>query len=359
MLIIITNLAELPFSKLYLPTPKIWMILLYYILIIIFNFIYHIYDSLKLNHTQIRVKNLIALAKYNIFLNKKKYRLRIMIIIIILLFSFFQCIPKNLEINFVDVGQGDSTFIVTPRNKTILIDGGGSTTDEFDVGKSTLLPYILDKGYTKIDYIFISHFDQDHVGGILTILQEIKVKKVIISKQGENTENYQKFLEVIKEKGIPVTIVKKGDRVKIEKEIYFDILWPTSELIQENKINNNSLIMKMYYYNFSVLFTGDIEGKAEKKILETYKNEKDKLVSHVLKVAHHGSKTSTIKEFLDAVNPKIALIGVGKNNMFHHPSEEVIDELKEYGISIYRTDERGEITIHVNRQGNFKMRSIN
>ncbi len=359
MLIIITNLAELPFSKLYLPTPKIWMILLYYILIIIFNFIYHIYDSLKLNHTQIRVKNLIALAKYNIFLNKKKYRLRIMIIIIILLFSFFQCIPKNLEINFVDVGQGDSTFIVTPRNKTILIDGGGSTTDEFDVGKSTLLPYILDKGYTKIDYIFISYFDQDHVGGILTILQEIKVKKVIISKQGENTENYQKFLEVIKEKGIPVTIVKKGDRVKIEKEIYFDILWPTSELIQENKINNNSLIMKMYYYNFSVLFTGDIEGKAEKKILETYKNEKDKLVSHVLKVAHHGSKTSTIKEFLDAVNPKIALIGVGKNNMFHHPSEEVIDELKEYGISIYRTDERGEITIHVNRQGNFKMRSIN
>lgn len=356
MLIIITNLAELPFSKLYLPTPKIWMILLYYILIIIFNFIYHIYDSLKLNHTQIRVKNLIALAKYNIFLNKKKYRMRIMIII--LLFSFFQCIPKNLEINFVDVGQGDSTFIVTPRNKTILIDGGGSTTDEFDVGKSTVLPYILDKGYTKIDYIFISHFDQDHVGGILTILQEIKVKKVIISKQGENTGNYQKFLEVIKEKGIPVTIVKKGDRVKIEKEIYFDILWPTSELIQENKINNNSLIMKMYYYNFSVLFTGDIEGKAEKKILETYKNEKDKLVSHVLKVAHHGSKTSTIKEFLDAVNPKIALIGVGKNNMFHHPSEEVIDELKEYGISIYRTDERGEITIHVNRQGNFKMKSI-
>lgn len=357
MLIIITNLAELPFSKLYLPTPKIWMILLYYILIIIFNFIYHIYHSPKLNHTQIRVKNLIALAKYNIFLNKKKYRMRIMIII--LLFSFFQCIPQNLEINFVDVGQGDSTLIVTPRNKTILIDGGGSTTDEFDVGKSTLLPYILDKGYTKIDYIFISHFDQDHVGGILTILQEIKVKKVIISKQGENTGNYQKFLEVIKEKGIPVTIVKKGDRVKIEKEIYFDILWPTSELIQENKINNNSLIMKMYYYNFSVLFTGDIEEKAEKKILETYKNEKDKLVSHVLKVAHHGSKTSTIKEFLDAVNPKIALIGVGKNNMFHHPSEEVIDELKEYGISIYRTDERGEITIHVNRQGNFKMKSIN
>ena len=357
MLIIISNLAELPFSKLYLSTPKIWMILLYYILIITFNFIYCLYTSPKLNNTQVRVRNLIALAKYKIFLNKKKSIIKIFIII--LLFFLFQFIPKNLEINFVDVGQGDCTFIVTPRNKTILIDGGGSSSDEFDVGKSTLLPYILDKGYTKIDYIFISHFDQDHVGGILSILQKIKVKKVIISKQEENSENYQKFLEIIKEKGVSVAIVKMGDRVKIENGIYFDILWPTSEQIQENKLNNNSLVMKMYYHNFSILFTGDIEKEAEKKILETYKSEKNKLVSNVLKVAHHGSKTSTIKEFLDTVNPQIALIGVGKNNMFHHPSEEIIDKLKEYGAIIYRTDERGEITIRVNGKGNFKIKSIN
>lgn len=357
MLIIISNLAELPFSKLYLSTPKIWMILLYYILIITFNFIYCLYTSPKLNNTQVRVRNLIALAKYKIFLNKKKSIIKIFIII--LLFFLFQFIPKNLEINFVDVGQGDCTFIVTPRNKTILIDGGGSSSDEFDVGKSTLLPYILDKGYTKIDYIFISHFDQDHVGGILSILQKIKVKKVIISKQEENSENYQKFLEIIKEKGVSVAIVKMGDRVKIENGIYFDILWPTFEQIQENKLNNNSLVMKMYYHNFSVLFTGDIEEEAEKKILETYKSEKNKLVSNVLKVAHHGSKTSTIKEFLDTVNPQIALIGVGKNNMFHHPSEEIIDKLKEYGAIIYRTDERGEITIRVNGKGNFKIKSIN
>ena len=355
-LIIISNLAELPFSKLYLSTPKIWMILLYYIIIGICSFIYSLYTTKKLNNTQMRVRNLIALLKYKIFLNKHKYVKRTFIVILI--FFSFHLIPKNLEINFVDVGQGDCTFIVTPRNKTILIDGGGSSSDEFDVGKSTLLPYILDKGYTKIDYIFISHFDQDHVGGILTILQEIKVKKVIISKQEENSENYQKFLEIIKEKGVSVAIVKMGDRVKIENGIYFDILWPTSEQIQENKLNNNSLVMKMYYHNFSVLFTGDIEEKAEKKILETYKSEKNKLVSNVLKVAHHGSKTSTIKEFLDTVNPKIALIGVGKNNMFHHPSEEIIDKLKKYGAIIYRTDERGEITIRVNRKGNFKIKSI-
>lgn len=356
MLIVVSNLAKLPFSKLYLPTPQIWTILLYYILIIIFNFIYSLYTSEKLNNTQVRVRNLIALAKYKIFLNKKKYRKKVLIIILI--FFLFHLIPKNLEINFVDVGQGDCTFIVTPRNKTILVDGGGSVADEFDVGKRILLPYILDKGYTKIDYIFISHFDQDHVGGILTILQEIKVEKVIISKQEENSENYRKFLEIVKEKGVSVVIVKMGDSVNIEKGIYFEILWPTSEQIQENKLNNNSLVMKMYYHNFSVLFTGDIEEKAERKILEIYNGEKDKLLSDVLKVAHHGSKTSTIEEFLNIVNSKMALIGVGKNNMFNHPSEETIKKLKKCKTSIYRTDEMGEITIRVNESGNFGVKSI-
>lgn len=356
MLIVISNLAKLPFSKLYLPTPRIGTILLYYILIIIFNVIYSLYTSEKLNNTQVRVRNLIALAKYKIFLNKKKYFKKIFIIILMLF--LFHFIPKNLEINFVDVGQGDCTFIVTPRNKTILIDGGGEASDEFDVGKNTLLPYILDKGYTKIDYIFISHFDQDHVGGILTILQEIKVEKVIISKQEENSENYRKFLEIVKENGVSVAIVKMGDSVNIEKGIYFEILWPTSEQIQENKLNNNSLVMKMYYHNFSVLFTGDIEEKAERKILEIYNGEKDKLFSDVLKVAHHGSKTSTIEEFLNIVNSKMALIGVGKNNMFNHPSEETIKKLKKCRTSIYRTDEMGEITIHVNKSGNFGVKSI-
>lgn len=108
-----------------------------------------------------RIKNLIALFRYKFRQNRKRYISIILIPIII--FSVLKIIPRNLKIHFVDVGQGDSTFIETPYGKTILIDGGGSKSKEFDVGKSTLLPYILDRGYTKIDYIFISHFDQDHV----------------------------------------------------------------------------------------------------------------------------------------------------------------------------------------------------
>ena len=356
ILITISNLSHLPFAKIYIPTPQIYSIILYYLFILIFNIIYHIYIQKKLNNTQRRVRNLIALVKYKLFQNKKKYFKIIVLLVFIIFFSL--SIPKKLEIHFVDVGQGDCTFIVTPKNETILIDGGGSTSKEYDVGKSVLLPYILDQGYTKIDYIFISHFDQDHTGGILTILEELKVKKVFIAKQEEDSENYQKFLKIVKEKRISVNVVKRGDRVKIEKNFYFDILWPGEQQIEENILNNNSAVMKMCYQNFSILFTGDIEKQAEEKILEIYEGKEKKLKANILKVAHHGSKTSTIEEFLKCVSPKIAIIGVGKNNLFKHPSEETIEKLREYDVATYRTDENGEITITVDKNGKFLIKSI-
>lgn len=257
----------------------------------------------------------------------------------------------------MDVGQGDCTFIVTPKNKTILIDGGGSTGSDFDVGESTLLPYILDRGYKKIDLMFISHFDQDHIGGLFTILKELKVNRVCISKQEENSQNYKKFLEIVEEKDIPVSIVKIGDKIKIEKSLYFDILWPKEEQIEENKINNNAIVMKLNYNNFSCLFTGDIEKVAEDKIVNLYK-DKSVLESDILKVAHHGSKTSTTEEFLKLVNPKICLVGVGKNNLFGHPSSEVIERLEKSNVKIYRTDINGEINIIIDKRGKYKIESI-
>ncbi len=234
---------------------------------------------------------------------------------------------------------------------------GGSLGSDFDVGESTLLPYILDRGYKKIDFIFISHFDQDHIGGIFTILEEFKVQRIFISKQEENSENYQKFLKKVKEKNIPVSIVKKGDVINIENNLSFDILWPRDEQIEENKINNNAIVMKLRYKKFSMLFTGDIEEIAEKEIVSIYENT-DILKSSILKIAHHGSKTSTTEEFLKLVDPRIALIGVGKNNLFGHPSDEVIKRLEEINVKVYRTDLNGEIEIIVNNKGNYLVNSI-
>ena len=333
-------------AKIYLPTPRIWQIIIYYIIVFFIKSIYEVYSEKKPTATFIRVKNLLALAKYKFRKNKRKNIKKIMSILIILLITFTiikkQC--NTLNINFVDVGQGDSCFIITPKKKTILVDGGGSQSKEFDVGKSTLLPYILNKGYTQLDYIVISHFDYDHVGGILYIMQEIKVKNIIIGKQFEDSKNYEKFVNLVQQKDIKVRIVEAGEDIKIEKNLNFNVVWPNSKSqISDNSINNNSLVFKMKYKKFSMLFTGDIEEIAEKKILQTC-NVKN-LESLVLKVPHHGSKTSSSQEFLDAVRPKIALIGVGKNNKFGHPSDITLEKFKMYDTKVYRTDQKGEITL--------------
>lgn len=195
--------------------------------------------------------------------------------------------------------------------------------------------------------------------GILTIMQEIKVKNVIIGKQFEDSENYQKFLEIVKKRKINVKVVHEGNRIDIEKNLYFDVLWPSYDnVVTENILNNNSLVCKLVYKNFSMMFTGDIEEIAEKTILKKYKNNLEILKSTVLKVAHHGSKTSTTEFILEEINPKIALIGVGKNNLFKHPSDQILENLKRSAIKIYRTDERAEITISVNSQGKSWIKSI-
>ena len=362
-LVFISNFSKLPFSKIYITTPKISMIIFYYVLIIFFNYIYKIYNNRNLSLTQIRFRNLIALYKYKIkeIYNNKKSRKKFISILILIVFCFniynFFIIKRELKIYFVDVGQGDSTFIVTPKNETILIDGGGSLGTDFDVGESTLLPYILDRGYKKIDLMFVSHFDQDHIGGLFKILEELKVEKVCISKQEEDSENYQKFLNIVKEKNIQVLVVKIGDKIVLDNNLYFNVLWPKDKQVEENKLNNNAIVMKLNYNNFSMLFTGDIEKKAEEEILETYKNSKI-LESDILKVAHHGSKTSTTDEFLSRVKPKIALIGVGKDNMFNHPSNTTIEKLEKMDIKIYRTDLNAEISICVNDKGQVSIKSL-
>lgn len=158
-------------------------------------------------------------------------------------------------------------------------------------------------------------------------MQEIKINNIIIGKQFEDSDNLQELLKIAKEKKSKVKIVEAGEKIKIENNLYFDVLWPkVSEKVNENILNNNSLVCKLGYNKFSMLFTGDIEEIAEKQILQDNKICKQ-LQSTILKVAHHGSKTSSIQEFLEKVKPKIALIGVGKDNKFGHPNHQVLERL--------------------------------
>ena len=350
----ISNIGKLPFSKNYVPTPSLFSILIYYLFLIVLFFVYNIYSSKKPNKTQIRAKNLIALMKIKLRQNRSK--VKYILAIIIFLSLAIKLIPENLKIHFIDVGQGDSSLIITPQNKTILIDGGGSSSSDFDVGKSTLIPYILDRGFIKIDVVIISHFDKDHIAGILNVLQELKVGKVYISKQIEISENYEKFFEIVNDKKIKVYEVVAGNRIHIEKNLYFDVLWPTENQIATNVLNNNAIVCNLHYRDFSMLFTGDIEEIAEKEILELYSQHNNLLKTNILKIGHHGSKTSSTSEFLDVLKPQIAVIGVGKNNKFGHPNDGVLQRINDLNCKIFRTDLNGEISIEVNKNSKFKIK---
>ena len=318
-------LAKIPISNIYLKTPGIISILVYYLIVFIIFVILVIkrtqryYLNKKLN---ILIHMAINTIKNNVI------KVTSIVLLIHTIFFIYNKIPKDLKINFVDVGQGDCTLITTMQNKKILVDSGGSET--YDVGKNTLFPYLLDRGITKIDYIIISHFDTDHCKGFEYVMKDLNVKNVIISRQPEFSENYKELLKIAKERKINIIYVNEGDELKIEEDLSIKILWPDyKKFITENRLNNNSIVCKLIYKKFSMIFTGDIEKIAEEKILEKY--EKSNILrTTILKVAHHGSKTSSIEEMLNKINPKIALIGVGNDNKFGHPNNEVIERLKSH-----------------------------
>lgn len=162
-------------------------------------------------------------------------------------------------------------------------------------------------------------------------MDELEVGKVVISKQREDSLNFRRFREIAQKKHIEVQVVEMGDVLEIEKGVYFDILWPNnSNSIKENVLNNNSIVCRLHYNNFTMLFTGDVEMKAEKQLLQLYNENLNLLDSTVLKVGHHGSKTSSTQKFIRAVKPQVALIGVGENNKFGHPNMEVVKRIENF-----------------------------
>ena len=334
------------FSKIQILTPDlIWVIITYIILLLIY-----FYLERKNEY------------KFRININKKIIIfLTIIFYLLATIFSFNIIFYNGLKIYFIDVGQGDSALIISESGKKILVDGGGSKAgSNYDVGENITLPYLLDRKIMYIDYIFCSHFDSDHVQGLEAVLENIKVDKLILTKQMTISENYKKIVEICNRKKVKVIEVKEKDILKIDNKTTIQILAPDiNNFIDDGKggLNSNAIVFKLIYKlnnnkNITALFTGDIEEKTEKSLVEKYGK---KLKADILKVAHHGSKTSSISEFLELVKPQIALIGVGKNNSFGHPNDGVIQRLDNLKTRIFRTDEMGEIDIKINNNGDIKI----
>lgn len=271
---------------------------------------------------------------------KRKYRIIIYLIFfigIIILSAFVYKVPDDdYTVTFVDVGQGDSA-VIKGKDTSILIDAGTHKD-------ARNIRIALDRmKIKKIDLAVISHLDSDHVSGMSRIINDYQVKKVITSKIAQRylpeSTGLDEFNVAVELKKIPVSMVEAGGRFKF-KDIDISVISPSEEY---GDSNDDSAVLKVKCGSKTLLFTGDISSKVESKLLE-----RNDLGADILKVAHHGSYKSTCEEFLNSVNPSYAVVSVSKFNTYNLPNVTVMKRLYGYGCKVYRTDEMGSVTFHIN-----------
>ncbi|MEE8620037.1 MAG: ComEC/Rec2 family competence protein [Dehalococcoidia bacterium] len=261
------------------------------------------------------------------------------LIVAILVWSVALTMPDDkLHVSFLDVGQGDAILIQTPNGQDILIDGGPDF-QKINLELSQKLPF-WDR---TIDLVVCTQPQADHVTGLVEVLQRYKVKQVLEPGVSYNSSVYQEWINVVEDKGIEYNIARTGQEIDLGNGIELEVLNPPQDLFEETShdVDNNGVVLRLTWGKVSFLFTADIREAAEFELI----GQRANLRSTVLKVAHHGSDTSTTSQFLAAVDPEVAVICVGANNPFGHPSPEVMQRLID-GLgedNVYRTDEDGTV----------------
>ncbi|MBI2635125.1 MAG: MBL fold metallo-hydrolase [Parcubacteria group bacterium] len=262
---------------------------------------------------------------------------------------FFVLIPdtKDLEMIFLDVGQGDAILVKTPKNQTLVIDGGPNSKVLEKLGK------YLSPLQKRVDIVVLTHPHADHVTGLIEVLKRYDVGLLILGGANLKTDVYNEFIKTTLDKKVLVLIAERGQAIHFSEDLEFDILSPLSANqgifnkksegfgTAGNEVNDASIVGKLIFNNFSVLLTGDATSKIENQLL-SYGNA---LKSDILKVGHHGSKYSSSFNFLNAVSPKAAIIEVGAKNRYGHPSPAALSRLEMFDIGIFRTDLNGDVKV--------------
>lgn len=256
------------------------------------------------------------------------------------IFTFYaqaQAPDGKVHVWFLDVGQGDAIFIETPSGQQILVDGGPDNSVVQELGK--VMPF-WDK---TIDLVVMTHPDADHLNGLPEVLKRYEVESVLETGVECSTSQCESWRGLIKEKGIEKYIAKFGQTIDMGDGVQLFVFNPIESKEGESvsKKNNTSVVIKVVYGEQSLLLTGDIEGRVESKLVLAGLD----INSDFLKIAHHGSKTSSTREFLDAVSPAIAFISAGTKNRYGHPTQEVLNRLENDDIKYYRTDLSGTIEL--------------
>ena len=237
-------------------------------------------------------------------------------------------ILNGLKVSFLDVGQADSILIQNDNNN-ILIDAGNNNDG------NKLVNYFKNSGINKFNYVIGTHAHEDHIGGLSDIINNFKIDNFYMPNVITTTKTFEDTLDALNNNNIRFETPRIGDKIDLG-DMHFEILYVGED---EDDLNNDSIVLKLTYKNIKLLFMGDATKSIEKELLN-----KD-IESNILKVGHHGSKTSTSEEFINKVKPNYAIISVGKNNKYNLPSSSTINILNNNNIKIYRTDESGSIII--------------
>ena len=255
--------------------------------------------------------------------------------------SFPETDFDGLLVTFVDVGQGDCTFIKTPGGKTVLIDCG-----EGDAFKMQLRPFLKSHNTRRIDYLIGTHYHSDHIGGAEEVFEEFEVQNLVIPGHSPQNSRKKALIKAANDEGTKIYQLYAGDNFpKIDEGINISVLHPQAGKVSDDE-NDNSLVLKLEYSGTTILFTGDLEENGEKEVLSKHDIEAD-----ILKVGHHGSSTSSSKEFLEAVDATYAVIQCGRDNRYGHPHYEVLDNLSDNDVLVYRTDEDKSVSFYLTEKG--------
>lgn len=234
--------------------------------------------------------------------------------------------PNNLVIHYIDVGQGDC-ILVQVNNKNLLIDSGPASS------KKAVTKYLKKFNISKLDYVIATHPHEDHIGNMKTVIDSFDIVNFYAPKVYDNSKTFENMIYSLKKKNVKITPIKRGtDSIDLGNNVNVSVFSPIND--SYDNLNNYSPVLKIEYGTTSFLFTGDAEKEVEQDIL----NHHDDLSADVLKIGHHGSSSSTSKNFLKAVAPYTAVISVGKNNVYNHPDKGTLNLLIENKISTYRTD---------------------
>lgn len=257
---------------------------------------------------------------------------------------------NKIKLEFIDVGQGDATLIHHSKHGNIIIDGGGSAEySQYDIGENIFVPYLTEHGIARIDAAFVSHYHKDHTQGIIAALKYLNVRNIYLPDNMPESKIRLEIEQVAAEKGTKVWYISKPTSIRVG-DIYINAIPPSPSLSNSDDENDTSMYLEVKFGKFNAVFTGDMSSQSEAELL-SHGVVND---AEVLKVAHHGSQTSSSQEMLDAVSPEYALIGVSEGNEYGHPHSDVLKRLKD--TEVYRTDLHGDIVIKSDDMANISVK---